>query len=157
MGANSVGSVSLMSQELWSPGSGDTDGLKGTYTHWNAGFSLVLKWEPQPPNRIKVLCYSRPQNTVLSLLSYLFMFPWASPVAQLVKNRLQCRRPWFKSWVRKIRWRRNGLPTPVFLGFPCGSAGKESACNVGDLGSIPGLGRSPGEGKAYPPSPSILA
>ena len=35
-------------------------------------------------------------------------------------------------------------------GFPCGSAGKESACNVGDLGSIPGLGRSPGEGKGYP-------
>ena len=32
----------------------------------------------------------------------------------------------------------------------CGSAGKESACNVGDLGSIPGLGRSPGEGKGYP-------
>ena len=30
------------------------------------------------------------------------------------------------------------------------SAGKESACNVGDLGSIPGLGRSPGEGKGYP-------
>ena len=42
------------------------------------------------------------------------------------------------------------LPTPVFLGFPCGSAGKESACNAGDLGSIPGLGRSPGEGKGYP-------
>ena len=38
-----------------------------------------------------------------------------------------------------------------FLGvFPCGSAGKESACNVGDLGLIPGLGRSPGEGKGYP-------
>ena len=36
------------------------------------------------------------------------------------------------------------------LGFPCGSAGKESDCNAGDLGSIPGLGRSPGEGKAYP-------
>ena len=36
------------------------------------------------------------------------------------------------------------------LGFPCGSAGKESACNVGDLSSIPGLGRSPGEGKDYP-------
>ena len=32
----------------------------------------------------------------------------------------------------------------------CGSAGKGSACNVGDLGSIPGLGRSPGEGKGYP-------
>ena len=36
------------------------------------------------------------------------------------------------------------------LGFPCGSAGKESACDVGDLSSIPGLGRSPGEGKGYP-------
>ena len=35
-------------------------------------------------------------------------------------------------------------------GFPCGSAGKESACDVGDLGSILGLGRSPGEGKGYP-------
>ena len=38
----------------------------------------------------------------------------------------------------------------MMLGFPCGSAGKESTCNAGDLGSIPGLGRSPGEGKGYP-------
>ena len=36
------------------------------------------------------------------------------------------------------------------LGFPCGSAGKQSSCNVEDLGSICGLGRSPGEGKDYP-------
>ena len=36
------------------------------------------------------------------------------------------------------------------MGFPCGSAGKESACNAGDLGSIPGLERFPGEGKGYP-------
>ena len=50
----------------------------------------------------------------------------------------------------KICWKRDRLPTPVFLGFPCGSAGKESACNSEDLGSIPGLGRSPGEGKGYP-------
>ena len=35
-------------------------------------------------------------------------------------------------------------------GSPCGLAGKESACNVGDLCSIPGLGRSPEEGKGYP-------
>ena len=42
------------------------------------------------------------------------------------------------------------LPTPIFLGFPCGLADKESACSVGDLGLIPGLGRSPGEGKGYP-------
>ena len=36
------------------------------------------------------------------------------------------------------------------LGFPCGSVGKESTRNVGDLGSTPGLRRSPGEGKGYP-------
>ena len=53
------------------------------------------------------------------------------------------------SWIGKIHWRRDRLPTPEFLGFPGGSAGKESTCNVGDLGSIPGLGRSPGEGKGY--------
>ena len=36
------------------------------------------------------------------------------------------------------------------MGFPDSSVGKESACNAGDLGLIPGLGRSPGEGKGYP-------
>ena len=62
---------------------------------------------------------------------------------------LQCRRPWLDSWLRKIPWRRDRLPTPVFLGFPGGSAGKASACNAGDLGLIPGLGRSHGEGNGY--------
>ena len=42
-----------------------------------------------------------------------------------------------------IPWRRDRLPTPLFLSFPCGSAGKESTCNEGDLGLIPGLGRFP--------------
>ena len=41
-------------------------------------------------------------------------------------------------------------PIPLFLGFPCGSAGKESACSAGDLGLILGSGRTPGEGKGYP-------
>ena len=50
----------------------------------------------------------------------------------------------------KILWRRDRPPTPVFLGFPCGLTGKESACNVEVLGSIPGLRRSPGEGNGYP-------
>ena len=73
-----------------------------------------------------------------------------SLMAQLVKNPPAMQETRFDSWVRKIPWRRDRLPTPVFLGFPCGSAGKESAYNVGDLGLIPGLGRSPGEGKGYP-------
>ena len=48
-------------------------------------------------------------------------------------------------------------PKPVFLfsqllaqGFPCSSVGKESACNAGDPGSIPGSGRNPGEGNGNP-------
>ena len=73
----------------------------------------------------------------------------ASLIAQLVKNP-PARQETLNSWVRKIHWRRDRLPTPVFLGFPGGSAGKESAHNAGDLGSIPRLGRSPGEGKGYP-------
>ena len=64
-------------------------------------------------------------------------------------SRASLRRPWFNSWVGKICGSRDRLLTPVFLGFPYGSAGKESACNVGHLGSIPGLGRSPREGKGY--------
>ena len=39
----------------------------------------------------------------------------------------------FDSWVGKIRWRKDKLPTSVFLGFPCGSAGKESVWNAGNL------------------------
>ena len=89
-----------------------------------------------------------------SMLAYLYL-QFSTPfrdslIAQLVKNLPSMRRPWFDSWVGKIPWRRDRLPTPVFLGFPCGSAGKESACNRGHLGSIPALGKSPGEGKGYP-------
>ena len=54
------------------------------------------------------------------------------------------------SRVRKIPWRRDRLPIPVFLGFPYGSAGNESACNAGDPGSIPVLGRSAEERIGYP-------
>ena len=44
----------------------------------------------------------------------------------------------------------NNLPVMQETGFLCGSAGKESTCNAGDLGSNLGLGRFPGEGKGYP-------
>ena len=79
-------------------------------------------------------------------IGYPLQYSWASLEAQLVKNPPAM----WESWVGKIPWKREGLPTPVFLGFTCGSAGKESACSVGDLGLIPGLGRSPGGGKCYP-------
>ena len=51
---------------------------------------------------------------------------------------------WFDPSVGKIPWRRVRQTTPVFLGFPGGSDGKESTCNAGDQSSIPELGRSPG-------------
>ena len=80
----------------------------------------------------------------------------ASPIAQLVNNLPAMQETRFDSWVRQIPWRRDKPPTPVFLGFPCVSAGKESACNVGNLDLIPGLGRSPGKGKGYQPQYSGL-
>ena len=53
------------------------------------------------------------------------------------------------SWGGHSRW--IGKPRVIiFLGFPGSSAGKESACNAADPGSIPGSGRSPGEGIGYP-------
>ena len=67
-------------------------------------------------------------------------------IALLIKNSPAMKETPLDSWVRKFPSRRDRLPTPLFLSFPGGLDGKESACNVGDLGSIPGLGRSPGEG-----------
>ena len=62
----------------------------------------------------------------------------ASQVAQLVKNLPAKQETQFNSWVGKFPWRRNRLPTPVFLGFPGGSDGEETACNAGCLASILG-------------------
>ena len=73
----------------------------------------------------------------------------ASLIAQLVNNPPVVQETPVLFLGREDPWRRDSLPAPVFLGFPCGSAGNESACNAGDLGSVPGLGRSPGEGKGY--------
>ena len=55
--------------------------------------------------------------------------------------------PFMKMTLNKLGIEGNFL---ILMGFPGGSAGKDSACNAGDLGLIPGLGRSPGEGKGYP-------
>ena len=72
-----------------------------------------------------------------------------SLIAQLVKNLPAMQETSVQFWVGKIHWRRDRSPTPVFLGFSCSTAGKESTCKAGDLGSIPGLGSSPGEGNGY--------
>ena len=66
----------------------------------------------------------------------------ASLVAQLVKNLPAMQETLVQFLGGEVPLDK--LPIPVFLGFPGGSDGKESTCNVGDLGLIPGLGRSPG-------------
>ena len=83
------------------------------------------------------------------MFSEVYSPQWNSLVTQLIKNLPAMQEVPLDSWGGKIRWRRDRLPTPIFLGFPNGSAGKESAYNVGDLCSITGLGRCPGEGKGY--------
>ena len=130
-------------------------GWEDTLEEGMATYSSVLLGESpctEEPGRLwsmgsqKVGYYWETENST-------FILGGVSFIAQLVKKKilLQCRRLQFDSWVGNIHWRRDRLPTPVlFLGFPCRLAGKESPFNAGDLGSFPGLGRSPGEGKFYP-------
>ena len=75
---------------------------------------------------------------------------WASLVAQLVENPPAMQETLVQFLGSKICWRRDRLPTPAFLAFPGGLAGKESACNAGDLGSIPGFGKSLEDGNSCP-------
>ena len=68
-------------------------------------------------------------------------YTWDHLIPDLLNQRL-CRgrqMPTLSAW----------LSSKSIKGFPDSSVGKESACNAGDLGSIPGLGRSPGQGKGY--------
>ena len=81
---------------------------------------------------------------------------YASLVAQLVKNRPTMQETQVQLLGWEDPWRRERLPTPVSLGFPSGSHGKESACNAGNMGSIPWLGRSPGGGHGIPLKYSCL-
>ena len=75
---------------------------------------------------------------------------WASLVAQMVKNLLAMQETPVRFLDREDPLEKGGATHSSILGFPGGSDGKESNCNVGDLGLIPGLGRSPREGKGYP-------
>ena len=103
----------------------------------------ILKWVAMPSSwcRLSHLKSSPPKKAILQ------GFPESSAGKESICNAGD---PSLILGVGKILWKRDRLPTPVFLGLPCDSAGKESTCNAGDLGSIPGLGKSPAEGKGYP-------
>ena len=79
-----------------------------------------------------------------------FSLFYLSLVAQLVKNPPVMQETLVQFLSQEDPWRRNRVPTPVFLGFPGGSDDKKSACSAGGLGSIPGLGRFPGGGHGNP-------
>ena len=90
-------------------------------------------------------------------------YGWVVTRLPLARTSALCSRLGKKKNIKAQTFLRRPVTTSItkyctsqgLVGLPCGSAGKESAWNAGDLGSIPGLGRSPGEGKGY--SLSILA
>ena len=81
------------------------------------GMKLGKQDEIKDPDLTKLLLFGGKKNNFFSLpdILYIYLFIWASLVVQMVKNRLQCGRLRFHSWVRKIPWRREWLSTPVFL------------------------------------------
>ena len=97
---------------------------------------------------LRVGHFAKPLTCIILLKTYKsftrLLLSSSSLVVERSRNRLQFRKPQFDSKVGKIPWRRDRLPTPVFFSFFGGSDGEESACNAGDLGLIPGLGRSSG-------------
>ena len=96
-----------------------------------------------------ILHFYHPQRNTLDFSRNVPTLPLPSPSPW--QTRISCAGQYwpvsveiFLFWI----FHRNGIRR--YGGFPGGSAGKESACNAGDLGLIPGLGRSPGEAEGYP-------
>ena len=115
-------------EPLDSPLGGESQSLQGVYTRLEAvSVSHVEKKEGKSPSVGRC-----PLPTSLSLA--LSSAPHSGGLNQ----------------TNQVRPSAYSIGVSNRLGFPCDSAGRESACNVGDLGSIPGLRRSPGEGKGYP-------
>ena len=93
---------------------------------------------------------------IVYIFTVIYIFVGASLVAQLVKNLPAMQETPIQFLGQEDPWRRGGPCNSVFMGFPGGSDGKESACKGGDLGLIPGSGRAPGIGNGNPPQYSCL-
>ena len=148
------------------PGSPISEIVQSRTLEWGAiSFSNAWNWKVRvkPLSHVWLLAtpwtaaYQAPPSVGFSRQEYWSGLPLGvnislscSPIAQFVKNlpAIQETLVWFLGWEDPLK---KGQVTHSSLGFPCGSAGKKkSACNAGDLSSIPGLGRSSGEGKVYP-------
>ena len=153
------------------PGTGEPGGLPSMGSHrigqdWSGlAVAVAAKQERNPNVTLKMIIKSqgnrakeernkkqlhkKPKHSFQnSNNSVIIISNWTSLIAQVVKNlsAMQEMLVWFLS--RENLLERDRLLTPVFLGFPCGSGGKKSACNTADLGLILGLGRSPEKGKS---------
>ena len=102
--------------------------------------------------------------------TWVWSLGWEDPLekekdihSSILAWRIPCTRPWGHKESDMTEWLSLHFTLwlvfilkLIFLSFPCGSARKEFACNVGNWGSIPGLGRFPGERKCYPLQYSVL-
>ena len=114
-----------------------------------ASHSSILPWRipwTEEPGMLQSMGLQRAGHGWATELKHIY----ASLVAQLIKNLYAMLETQFNSWIWKFPWRQDRLPTLVFLGFPGGSDVEEFISNVGDLGLIPGSGRSPGGGHGHP-------
>ena len=112
-----------------------------------APLSFTMSWSV-----LKLMSF---ESVVLSkhliLCHTLHLFPSVLPSIRVFSNKSALLIRWLKYWSFSISPSVNIQGWfPWGWGFPYSSAGKEPSCKAGDLGSIPGLGRSPGEGKSYP-------
>ena len=118
--------------------------------HWQTD-SLPLSHPGSPLDRL--------EQWAKYIDRYRYGYGWTSLVAQLVKHLPAMQETLVQflgqEYIIYNPWRRDILPTPVFLGFPGGSVSKEPTCNTGNLGSAPGLGRSPWR-RAWQPTPVFL-
>ena len=112
-------------------------------TEWlQLKLKTAFSWQIYPSQNAKMILYLLPK--------------WISRVAQLVKNLPAMQETPVQFMGREVPLEKGQATHSVFLGFPGGSDGRESACNVGDLDSISGFGRFPGGGHGNPLQYSFL-
>ena len=111
----------------------------------------ILEWVAMPSSRGS----SQPRDrTQVSCIAGRFFTYWATGEAPSQAENIFLNIREFTTR-RSIRWCSERM-FRLWMGFPSGSVGKESSCNAGDLGSIPGLWRSPGGGHGNPLQYSCL-
>ena len=116
-------------------------------TWWN--LKVTEAWSSMPSNSDLIGGVWDPGICVFCFLLNLPNCYWSFSSSSDGKESIFKQQTWFNSSARKIPRRKDRLPTPVFLGIAGVSDNRESSCNVADLGSVPGLERSPGGTDVY--------